>query len=91
MIRRAAAQRPRSWIQKFLEQITASPLQWVTVSEVVPVAVLAVQRYMLEDELRNTVPKPPLYCYNVTISDGVYQEKCILDPRLNFLVYKKYS
>ncbi|XP_037368028.1 RPA-related protein RADX isoform X2 [Talpa occidentalis] len=88
VIRRARALGPRSWIQKTLEQITDSPLQWVTPSEVVPVAVLAVQRYLLEDEPRDTVPKPPLYCYDVTISDGVYQEKCYLDPGLNSLVYK---
>ncbi|XP_066105799.1 RPA-related protein RADX [Saccopteryx bilineata] len=88
VIRRAGAQGPTSWIQKVLEQITDSPLQWVTPSEVVPVAVLAVQRYLLEDEPQDRIPKPPLYCYDVTISDGVYQEKCYLDPKLNFLVYK---
>lgn len=52
-----------------------------------PVTVLAVQRYLLEDEPRDTVPKLPLYCYDVTIWDGVYQ-KCYLDPSLNFLVYQ---
>ncbi|XP_059241499.1 RPA-related protein RADX isoform X1 [Mustela nigripes] len=88
VIRRAGSRGRRSWIQKVLEQITDSPLQWVTPSEVVPVAVLAVQRYLLEDEPRDRIPKPPLYCYDVTISDGVYQEKCYLDPSLNFLVYK---
>ncbi|XP_008071055.1 uncharacterized protein CXorf57 homolog isoform X1 [Carlito syrichta] len=88
VIRRAGAQEPRSWIQKVLEQITDSPRQWVTPSEVVPVTVLAVQRYLLEDEPRDTVPKPPLYCYDVTISDGVYQEKCYLAPSLNSLVHQ---
>lgn len=80
--------RHRSWIQKVIEQITGSPRQCVTLSEVVPVTVLAVQRYLLEDEPQDTVPKSPLYCYDVTISDGVYQEKCYLDPSLNFLVYQ---
>lgn len=88
VIREAGGQKHRSWIQKVIEQITGSPKQCVTLSEVVPVTVLAVQRYLLEDEPRNTVPKPPLYCYDVTISDGVYQEKCFLDPSLNFLVYQ---
>ncbi|GAB1303157.1 RPA-related protein RADX [Apodemus speciosus] len=88
VIRRAGGQRHRSWIQKVIEQITGSPRQCVTLSEVVPVTVLAVQRYLLEDEPRDTVPKLPLYCYDVTISDGVYQEKCYLDPSLNFLVYQ---
>lgn len=88
VIRRARTQGPTSWIQKVLEQITDSPLQSVTPSEVVPVAVLAVQRYLLEDEPRDRILKPPFYCYDVTISDGVYQEKCYLDPSLNFLVYK---
>ncbi|EPY73731.1 hypothetical protein CB1_002582005 [Camelus ferus] len=88
VIRKVGSPGRRSWIQKILEQITDSPRQWVTPSEVVPVAVLAVQRYLLEDEPRDVEPKPPLYCYDVTISDGVYQEKCYLDPSLNFLVYK---
>ncbi|XP_060039006.1 RPA-related protein RADX [Erinaceus europaeus] len=91
VIRRAGGHGPRSWIQKILEQITDSPLQWVTPSEVVPVAVVAVQRYLLENEPRDKMPKMrkrPFYCFDVTISDGVYREKCYLDPRLNFLVYK---
>ncbi|XP_042638417.1 RPA-related protein RADX [Orycteropus afer afer] len=88
VIRRAVAQGPRSWIQKVLERVIDTPRQRFYVSEVVPVAVLAVQRYLLEDEPRDLVPKLPLYCYDVTISDGVYQEKCYLNPSLNFLVYK---
>ncbi|XP_007120036.1 RPA-related protein RADX isoform X2 [Physeter macrocephalus] len=88
VIRSLRAPRCRSWIQKVLEQITDSPRQWITPSEVVPVAVLAVQRYLLEGEPRDVEPKPPLYCYDVTISDGVFREKCYLDPSLNFLVYK---
>ncbi|XP_007468560.1 PREDICTED: uncharacterized protein CXorf57 homolog isoform X2 [Lipotes vexillifer] len=85
---RVGAPRRRSWIQNVLEQITDSPRQCSTPSEVVPVAVLAVQRYLLEGEPRDMEPKPPLYCYDVTISDGVFREKCYLDPSLNFLVYK---
>ncbi|KAL6089874.1 hypothetical protein STEG23_030374 [Scotinomys teguina] len=54
----------------------------------VPVTVLAVQRYLLEDDPQDTVHKPPLYRYDVTISDEVYQEKCDLDPSLNALVYQ---
>lgn len=88
VIRRAGSQRPKSWIQMVIEQITGSPKQCVTLTEVVPVTVLAVQRYLLEDEPRDTVPRLPLYCYDVTISDGVYQEKCYLDPSLNFLVFQ---
>uniref|UniRef100_A0A8C8ZNT6 RPA1 related single stranded DNA binding protein, X-linked n=1 Tax=Prolemur simus TaxID=1328070 RepID=A0A8C8ZNT6_PROSS len=88
VIRRAGAQPPRSWIQKVLEQIVGSPRQWITPSEIVPVSVLAVQRYLLEDEPRDTMSKLPLYCFDVTISDGVYREKCYLDPSLNSLVHK---
>uniref|UniRef100_A0A8C0I3U2 RPA1 related single stranded DNA binding protein, X-linked n=1 Tax=Balaenoptera musculus TaxID=9771 RepID=A0A8C0I3U2_BALMU len=87
-VQRGVVRRRRSWIQKVLEQATDSPLQWITPSEVVPVAVLAVQRYLLEGEARDMESKPPLYCYDVTISDGVFREKCYLDPSLNFLVYK---
>ncbi|EPQ09974.1 Hypothetical protein D623_10027669 [Myotis brandtii] len=85
---KAGALGPRSWIQKVLEQVKDSPLQWVTPSEVALVAVLAVQRYLLEDEPGDIIPKPSRYGYDVTISDGVYQEKCFLHPRLNFLVSK---
>ncbi|XP_040120952.1 RPA-related protein RADX isoform X1 [Oryx dammah] len=88
VVRRVGALGRQSWIQKVLEQVIHSPRQWVTPSEVVPVAVLAVQRYLLEGEPSDVEPKPPLYCFDVTISDGVYQEKCYLDPRLNSLVYK---
>uniref|UniRef100_E1BEZ6 RPA1 related single stranded DNA binding protein, X-linked n=1 Tax=Bos taurus TaxID=9913 RepID=E1BEZ6_BOVIN len=88
VVRRVGALGRRSWIQKVFEQVIDSPRRWVTPLEVVPVAVLAVQRYLLEDEPRNVKPKPPLYCFDVTISDGVYQEKCYLDPSLNSLVYK---
>ncbi|XP_007178391.2 RPA-related protein RADX [Balaenoptera acutorostrata] len=87
-VQRGVIRRRGSWIQKVLEQATDSPLQWITPSEVVPVAVLAVQRYLLEGEARDMESKPPLYCYDVTISDGVFREKCYLDPSLNFLVYK---
>uniref|UniRef100_A0A8B9Y0Z2 RPA1 related single stranded DNA binding protein, X-linked n=1 Tax=Bos mutus grunniens TaxID=30521 RepID=A0A8B9Y0Z2_BOSMU len=88
VVRRVGALGRRSWIQKVFEQVIDSPRRWVTPLEVVPVAVLAVQRYLLEDEPRDVKPKPPLYCFDVTISDRVYQEKCYLDPSLNSLVYK---
>nr|KAF6360558.1 RPA1 related single stranded DNA binding protein, X-linked [Myotis myotis] len=84
----AGAPGPRSWIQKVLEQVTDSPLQWLTPSEVDPVAVLAVQRYLLEEEPGDIIRKRSRYRYDVTVSDGVYQEKCFLHPRLNFLVSK---
>ncbi|KAM9180297.1 LOW QUALITY PROTEIN: RPA-related protein RADX, partial [Dugong dugon] len=73
--------------QKVLEQVIDTLRQWVNFLEVVPVTVLAVQRYLLEDEPCDLVPRLPL-CYDVTISDGVYQENCYLDPHLNSLVYK---
>ncbi|XP_055419973.1 RPA-related protein RADX isoform X4 [Bubalus kerabau] len=88
VVRRVGPLGRRSWIQKVFQQVIDSPRRWVTPLEVVPVAVLAVQRYLLEDEPRNVEPKPPIYCFDVTISDGVYQEKCYLDPSLNSLVYK---
>ncbi|CAO2622917.1 RPA-related protein RADX [Lemmus lemmus] len=88
VIQKAGSPRHKSWIQKVIEQITGFPKQCVSLTEMVPVTVLAVQRYLLEDESRDTVPRLPLYCYDVTISDGVYQEKCYLDPSLNFLVYQ---
>lgn len=84
----ARALGPRSWIQKVLEQVTDLPLQWIKPTMVAPIAVLAVQRYLLEDEPGDRIPKPSRYGYDVNISDGVFQEKCFLHPRLNFLVSK---
>ncbi|XP_006890003.1 PREDICTED: uncharacterized protein CXorf57 homolog [Elephantulus edwardii] len=88
VIRRVFTKGPKSWIQKVLEQVIDTPRQWVNLTDVVPVVVLAVQRYLLEEEPGDMMPRFPLYCYDVTISDGVYQEKCFLDPSLNPLVYK---
>ncbi|KAM4818121.1 RPA-related protein RADX [Thomomys bottae] len=86
VIRKAAAQEPKSWIQMVLQQIIGSPGQCVSPCEVVPVTVLAVQRYLLEHDRRERPSQYPVYCYDVTISDGVYQEKCWLDTSLNSLV-----
>ncbi|XP_054977109.1 RPA-related protein RADX [Sorex araneus] len=88
MILKAHAPISESWIHKIIKQIVDSPLHWVTPFEVVPVAVLAVQRYLLEDRPYFSGHKAPFYCYDVTISDGVLKEKCYLDPGLNHLVYK---
>ncbi|XP_075394560.1 RPA-related protein RADX [Tenrec ecaudatus] len=78
---------PRSWIQKVLEQAIDTPRRWINLLDVQPVAVLAIQRYLLEDDPREGLSRLTNYCFDVTISDGVYQEKCFLDPNLNFLVY----
>ena len=80
VIRRVGALGRQSWIQKVLEQVIDSPRQWVTPSEVVPVAVLAVQRYLLEDEPRDVEPKPPLYCFDLTISDGCTRRSATWTP-----------
>ncbi|XP_060105385.1 RPA-related protein RADX [Heteronotia binoei] len=64
------------------------------------VTVLALERYMAEIPSPGTPSKAtvsnshthvaplPTYCYDVTITDGVYQEKCLLAPELNQLVHK---
>lgn len=84
---KGGASGPTSWIQKVLEQVIDSPLQWLSLSDETPVSVLAVQRYLL-DEPGDVIPKLSRYRYDITVSDGVYQEKCFLHPRLNFLVSK---
>ncbi|KAM6143288.1 LOW QUALITY PROTEIN: RPA-related protein RADX [Erethizon dorsatum] len=81
---RRAGSGPRSWTKGSL-QIMGPPRQWVT-PLVVLVTVLVVQRYLLEDEPR-AVPKPPLYCFDVTVLNRVCREKCYMDPQLNSLVH----
>ncbi|KAM6151571.1 LOW QUALITY PROTEIN: RPA-related protein RADX [Rhynchocyon petersi] len=87
-IQRILTQGPRSWIQKIFELVSGTPRQGVNLLDVRPVVVLAIQRYLLEEEPCDLGQKFAIYCYDMTISDGVYQEKCFLNPRLNHLVCK---
>ncbi|XP_061454594.1 RPA-related protein RADX isoform X2 [Rhineura floridana] len=91
-----------SWIQRAFEQVfTASHLR-VSFPASQPVTVLSLERYMVGGSPPSTASKPPAtsaafpaqaapwqtYYYDVTVTDGVYQEKCHLAPKLNCLVHK---
>lgn len=90
-----------SWIQKTFEQVlTASHLK-ISLQDAQAVTVLALERYMVDIPSPGKASRPPVstasqapaaplppYYYDVTVADGVWQEKCHLAPRLNFLVHK---
>nr|XP_056715560.1 RPA-related protein RADX [Euleptes europaea] len=96
----AAAAGCDSWIQRAFEQVLASSSLRLSLPTGRPVAVLALERYMADAPSPGTPSKPTVggghvhvapsssYCYDVTVWDGVYQEKCLLAPELNPLVHK---
>uniref|UniRef100_A0A8D0DX07 RPA1 related single stranded DNA binding protein, X-linked n=1 Tax=Salvator merianae TaxID=96440 RepID=A0A8D0DX07_SALMN len=92
-----------SWIQKAFEQVLAASHLSVSFPDAQPVTVLSLERYLTDALPPGPAPKAPpeaaashthasgpyhYYCYDITIMDGVCQEKCHLAPELNFLVYK---
>lgn len=97
----AAATSCDSWIQRTSDQVLSASGLRLSLQAGQPVTVLALERYMVEvpspsapfkatvSSSHAHVPPPlPTYCYDVTITDGVYQEKCLLAPELNLLVHK---
>ncbi|XP_066496198.1 RPA-related protein RADX isoform X2 [Tiliqua scincoides] len=86
-----------SWIQRTFDQVLKASQLRVSLTDAQPVTVLRVERYMedsavLKSPANSSSHAPsapfPLYCYDVTITDGIYQEKCLLAHELNPLVHK---
>uniref|UniRef100_A0A6I8PHL4 RPA1 related single stranded DNA binding protein, X-linked n=1 Tax=Ornithorhynchus anatinus TaxID=9258 RepID=A0A6I8PHL4_ORNAN len=92
--REAALGEAGSWLQRVARRVTAAPHLRAALQDAGPVWVLAVQRYLAEPGPARAPPPPPPpppppgYCYDVTLSDGLWQEKCHLVPELNGLVQK---
>ncbi|KAJ1197930.1 hypothetical protein NDU88_001774 [Pleurodeles waltl] len=86
--------RPNSWLERTFLKVTTSPTLKLTIEDHQPVVIIAVERYLATVcTSENTTPAVSLaprdnFCYDLTISDGVYQEKWHLDTGLNFLVQR---
>lgn len=88
------APRTHSWLESTFLKVTTSPTLSITIEDHQPVAIIAVERY-LTTICTSENKTPPVsissrddFCYDLTISDGVYQEKWHLDTGLNFLVQR---
>ncbi|XP_029141906.1 RPA-related protein RADX [Protobothrops mucrosquamatus] len=75
-----------SWLQRMLGLVLKASDLRVSLPEAPPLTVLLLQRYMA-DGLPPLPDTPcPAYYYDVTVTDGTCQEKCLLVPQLNGLV-----
>ncbi|KAM9789008.1 RPA-related protein RADX [Neosynchiropus ocellatus] len=72
-----------SFLQRTLNQLSSKQCLTFSNEETVPVAVLAIQRYLSD---LNDVGDSSAYSYDVTVTDGVWKIKCFLHPSLNHLV-----
>ncbi|XP_034291641.2 RPA-related protein RADX isoform X2 [Pantherophis guttatus] len=78
-----------SWLQRMLGLVLKASDLRVSLTEAIPVTVLLLQRYMAEEPPPvPNAPCPAYYYYDVTVTDGTYQEKCLLAPQLNGLVQR---
>ncbi|XP_026530592.1 RPA-related protein RADX isoform X2 [Notechis scutatus] len=76
------------WLQRMLVLVLKASGMRVSLPEAAPVTVLLLQRYMAEGSPTQPNASCPAYYYDVTITDGTYQEKCFLAPQLNALVQR---
>lgn len=70
-----------SFLQRTLERLSSTQCLKISAEEAAPVAVVALQRYLSENEAEQ------LNSYDVTVTDGVWRAKCLLHPGLNDLVH----
>lgn len=70
-----------SFLQRILERLSFTQCLKIRAEEAAPVAVVALQRYLSENEAEQ------LNSYDVTVTDGVWRAKCLLHPGLNDLVH----
>lgn len=71
---------PASFLQRMLERLYSTKSLQLGAEEAAPVAVVALQRYLSEDQAE-------LHSYDLTVTDGVWRAKCLLHPALNHLVH----
>nr|XP_020669598.1 uncharacterized protein CXorf57 homolog isoform X1 [Pogona vitticeps] len=91
-----------SWIQRTFDEVLATSHLRLSLRDPPPVTVLLLERYLAETPISSPASKTPAggppcptpasacssYSYDVTLTDGIYQEKCHLAPELNRLVQK---
>lgn len=73
-----------SFLQKILERLSSTQSLKLKAEDSSPVAVVALQRHLFDSQ----PPQDDSYCYDMTITDGVWRAKCYLHPTLNHLVHK---
>ncbi|KAM4545761.1 RPA-related protein RADX isoform 2-T2 [Odontesthes bonariensis] len=76
-----------SFLQRTLERLSTTQCLKLGPDESVPVAVVAVQRY-LSERTEGQQGQLDSYSYDVTVTDGVWRAKCFLHHSLNHLVHK---
>ncbi|TKS83510.1 hypothetical protein D9C73_017623 [Collichthys lucidus] len=74
--------RQPSFLQRTLERLSSTQCLKLQPEDAAPVAVIALQRYLSEQQHEGL----DSYCYDVTVTDGVWRAKCVLHPGLNHLV-----
>ncbi|MEQ2158221.1 hypothetical protein GOODEAATRI_010022 [Goodea atripinnis] len=78
-----------SFLQRTLERLSSTQSLELTAEEAVPVAVVALQRYLSEPtDGQHHEQQLDSYSYDVTITDGLWRAKCVLHPSLNQLVHR---
>lgn len=75
---------PASFLQRTLERLSSTQCLKLQTEEAVPVAVIALQRYLSEQTEGQQLDS---YSYDVTITDGHWRAKCLVHPSLNHLVH----
>uniref|UniRef100_A0A8C7L7D5 RPA1 related single stranded DNA binding protein, X-linked n=1 Tax=Oncorhynchus kisutch TaxID=8019 RepID=A0A8C7L7D5_ONCKI len=76
-----------SFLHSTLEQFIAAKTRTLKIDTTDAVAVIELQRYLTEQQNVGQHP-PDSYSYDVIVTDGVWQAKCILDCSLNHLIHK---
>ncbi|MED6283796.1 hypothetical protein CHARACLAT_012595 [Characodon lateralis] len=78
-----------SFLQRTLERLSSTQSLELTAEEAVPVAVVALQRYLSEPtDGQHHEQQLDSYSYDLTITDGLWRAKCVLHPGLNQLVHR---
>lgn len=74
-----------SFLQRTLERLSSAQSLKLTIEDALPVAVIALQRYLSEQTEGEQLDS---YSYDVTVTDGIWRAKCFLHPSLNHLVHR---
>lgn len=70
-----------SFLKRTLKRLSSTQCLKIGAEEAAPVAVVALQRYLSENEAEQ------LNSYDVTVTDGAWRARCLLHPGLNDLVH----
>lgn len=76
-----------SFLHSTLEQFFTAKTRTLKIDKTDAVAVIELQRYLTEQQNVGQHP-PDSYSYDMIVTDGVWQAKCILDCSLNHLIHK---